>query len=108
MAGGMGMFAIVETGGKQYVLQVGDIVRVEKLPYNEGEEIELDKVLLVEGEERKVGRPYVEGAKVVARVLRHGRGPKIIGMKFKRRKNYRRKWGHRQWFTELEILEIKA
>ncbi len=102
------MFAIVETGGKQYAVQVGDILRVEKLPYQEGETIELDRVLLVEGDSRKVGTPYIEGAKVVAKVLKHGRGRKIIGMKFKRRKNYRRKWGHRQWFTELEILEIKA
>jgi len=102
------MFAIVETGGKQYAVQVGDILRVEKLPYQEGETIELDRVLLVEGDSRKVGTPYVEGARVVAKVLKHGRGRKIIGMKFKRRKNYRRKWGHRQWFTELEILEIKA
>ncbi len=102
------MFAIIETGSKQYKVQPGDVLRVEKLPYEEGQEIELDKVLLVEGEERKVGTPYVEGAKVVAKVLRHARGKKIIGMKFKRRKNYRRKWGHRQWFTELEILEIKA
>ncbi len=102
------MFAIVETGGKQYAVQVGDILRVEKLPYQEGETIELDRVLLVEGDSRKVGTPYIEGARVVAKVLKHGRGRKIIGMKFKRRKNYRRKWGHRQWFTELEILEIKA
>ena len=102
------MFAIIETGSKQYRVQPGDVLRVEKLPYEEGQEIELDKVLLIEGEQRKVGTPYVEGAKVVAKVLRHARGKKIIGMKFKRRKNYRRKWGHRQWFTELEILEIKA
>ncbi len=102
------MFAIVETGGKQYILQVGDVVRVEKLPFQVGEQIELDRVLMVEGDERKVGSPYIDGAKVVAKVLRHGRERKIIGMKFKRRKNYRRKWGHRQWFTELEIVEIKA
>ena len=102
------MFAIIETGSKQYKVQPGDVLRVEKLPYEEGQEIELDKVLLIEGEQRKAGTPYVEGAKVVAKVLRHARGKKIIGMKFKRRKNYRRKWGHRQWFTELEILEIKV
>ncbi len=102
------MFAIVETGGKQYAVEVGDVIRVEKLPYQEGEQIELDRVLLVESDGRKVGTPYVDGAKVVAKILKHGRGRKIIGMKFKRRKNYRRKWGHRQWFTELEILEIKA
>ncbi len=102
------MFVIVETGGKQYKLKEKDRVKVEKLEVPEGSEVELDKVLMVAGEEVKVGAPYVEGAKVVAKVLRHGRGPKIIGMKFKRRKNYRRKYGHRQWFTELEILEIKA
>ncbi len=102
------MFVIIETGGKQYKLKEKDRVKVEKLEVPEGSEIEFDRVLMVAGEEVKVGTPYVEGVKVVAKVLRHGRGPKIIGMKFKRRKNYRRKYGHRQWFTELEILEIKA
>ena len=106
--GGKGMFAVIETGSKQYMVKVGDRIRVEKLPYEVGSNIELDRVLLVGGESVKVGSPVVEGAKVVAKVISHGRGRKIIGMKFKRRKNYRRKWGHRQWYTELEIVDIKA
>ena len=102
------MFAVIETGGKQYKVKEGDVIRVEKLPVPEGSEIELDKVLFITNDEIKVGKPYIEGATVKAKVLRHARGKKIIVMKFKRRKNYRRKYGHRQWFTELEILEIKA
>ena len=102
------MFAVIETGGKQYKVKEGDVIRVEKLPVPEGSEIELDKVLFVSNDEIKVGKPYIEGVTVKAKVLRHTRGRKIIVMKFKRRRNYRRKYGHRQWFTELEILEIKA
>ncbi len=102
------MFAIVETGGKQYKLKEKDRVKVEKIEAPEGSEVELEKVLMVAGEEIKVGAPYVEGAKVVAKVVRHGKGPKVIGMKFKKKKNYKRKYGHRQWFTELEVIEIKA
>ncbi len=102
------MFAVIETGSKQYMVKVGDRIRVEKLPYDVGSNIELDRVLLVGGEGVKVGSPVVEGAKVIAKVVAHGRGKKIIGMKFKRRKNYRRKWGHRQWYTELEIVDIRA
>jgi len=102
------MFAVIETGSKQYMVKVGDRIRVEKLPYDVGSNIELDRVLLVGGEGVKVGSPVVEGAKVIAKVVAHGRGKKIIGMKFKRRKNYRRKWGHRQWYTALEIVDIRA
>ncbi|MGB9668205.1 MAG: 50S ribosomal protein L21 [Thermosulfidibacteraceae bacterium] len=102
------MFAVVETGSKQYMVKVGDRIRVEKLPYEVGSEVELDRVLFVSGDVVKVGDPLISGAKVVAKVVAHGRGKKIIGMKFKRRKNYRRKWGHRQWYTELEIVDIRA
>lgn len=102
------MLAVIETGGKQYIVKVGDRLKVEKLPYDIGSEVEIDKVLLIDDGEKKVGAPYVEGAKVLARVVSHGRGKKIIGMKFKRRKNYRRKWGHRQWYTEIEIVDIKG
>ncbi|RLE00229.1 MAG: 50S ribosomal protein L21 [Aquificota bacterium] len=101
------MFAIVETGGKQYRVASGDVIQVEKLPVEEGAQVELEKVLfLAQDDGVKVGAPYLEGARVKARVLRHGKGRKIIVMKFKKRKNYRRKRGHRQLFTELKITEI--
>ncbi|RLD99648.1 MAG: 50S ribosomal protein L21 [Aquificota bacterium] len=101
------MFAIVETGGKQYRVAPGDVIQVEKLPVEEGAQVELEKVLfLAQDDGVKVGAPYLEGARVKAQVLRHGKGRKIIVMKFKKRKNYRRKRGHRQLFTELKITEI--
>ncbi|HCO12335.1 MAG TPA: 50S ribosomal protein L21 [Desulfonauticus sp.] len=103
------MFAIVETGGKQYRVQEGLQIKVEKLEVEPAQEITLDKVLVLgEGGEVKIGTPYVEGAKVVCEVLGHGRGKKIIVFKKKRRKGYRKKQGHRQWFTALKIKEIKA
>lgn len=103
------MFAIVETGGKQYRVQEGLQIKVEKLDVEPAQEITLDKVLVLgEGGEVKIGTPYVEGAKVVCEVLGHGRGKKIIVFKKKRRKGYRKKQGHRQWFTALKIKEIKA
>jgi len=103
------MFAIVETGGKQYRVQEGLQIKVEKLDVEPAQEITLDKVLVLgEGGEVKIGTPYVEGAKVVCEVLGHGRGKKIIVFKKKRRKGYRKKQGHRQWFTALKIKEIKV
>lgn len=103
------MFAIVETGGKQYRVQEGLQIKVEKLDIEPAKEIELDKVLVVgEGGEVKIGTPYVDGAKVVCEVLGHGRGKKVIVFKKKRRKGYRKKQGHRQWFTALKVKEIKA
>ena len=101
------MFAIVETGGKQYRVAPGDVIQVEKLPVEEGAQVELEKVLFLARDDGvKVGAPYLEGSRVKAQVLRHGKGRKIIVMKFKKRKNYRRKRGHRQLFTELKITEI--
>ncbi len=103
------MFAIVETGSKQYRVAPGDVIQVEKLPVEEGAQVELDRVLcLAQNEDVRVGTPYLEGVKVKAQVLRHGKGRKIIVMKYKKRKNYRRKKGHRQLFTELKITEIEA
>ena len=104
----MASYAIVETGGKQYRVQVGDVLRVEKLEAEEGAEVVLDRVLMVRDGGVRLGAPYVQGASVKARVLRHGRGRKIIVFKMKRRKNYRRKRGHRQPFTELRIMGIEA
>lgn len=99
--------AIIETGGKQYEVAPGMTVRVGKLDIDEGKTFETDKVLLVRTPEQTlVGTPYVLGAKVFAKVRRHGRGDKIIVFKFKPKKRYMRKKGHRQWFTELQIERI--
>ena len=101
------MYAVIKTGGKQYRVAQGDRLRVEKLPGNVGDTITLGEVLLVgEGEGVKVGAPMVSGAKVQAKIVAQDRGPKIIIFKFRRRKNYRRKTGHRQPFTALEITSV--
>ena len=103
------MYAVIETGGKQYRVKEGDRLRVEQLDAEEGAEIELDRVLLVgDGDRISVGRPLVEDGRVAATVKAHGRAKKIKVVKFKRRKNYLRQHGHRQRFTELEIGSITA
>lgn len=103
------MYAIIETGGKQYRVAPGDVLRVERLPGNVGEEITLNKVLLVSaGEEFLVGRPWLLGAQVYAQILRQGRAKKILVFKKKRRKNYRRLRGHRQYYTSIRINEIQV
>jgi large subunit ribosomal protein L21 len=103
------MYAIVATGGKQYRVKEGELLRVEKLNVEAGETVELDKVLLVgEGEDVKVGAPYVEGAKVTATVAANGRGDKVKIVKFKRRKHHQKQMGHRQAYTELQITGITA
>ncbi len=101
------MYAIIETGGKQYRVCEGDIVRVEKLPAREGEQVELDKVVACKSEEGfQLGQPYLDGCSVKARVRRQGRGKKITVFKYRPKKNYRRKKGHRQPYTELKIESI--
>ncbi|MGO0308635.1 50S ribosomal protein L21 [Endozoicomonas acroporae] len=101
------MYAVIRTGGKQYRVTEGEILKVEKLSNAAGESLEINDVLLIaNGEELKVGAPVVEGAKVTAEVISHGRGPKIKIIKFKRRKHHRKQMGHRQWFTELKITGI--
>ncbi len=101
------MYAVVETGGKQYKVRAGDTVDVEKLAFDVGEKIELDRVLLVaDGNEVQVGQPTVEGAKVLATVTDHLKGRKIIVFKYKPKERYRRKKGHRQSYTRLTIDEI--
>ncbi|MGQ9689176.1 MAG: 50S ribosomal protein L21 [Desulfobaccales bacterium] len=101
------MFAIIQTGGKQYRVAPGDILRVECLPGGRGEEVLLEQVLLVaDGDTIKVGQPLVAGARVVSEILRQGQAKKIIVFKKKRRKNYRRKQGHRQLYTALQVKEI--
>ena len=103
------MYAVVRTGGKQYRVAPGDRLKVEKLSAEPGTEIELDQVLLVaDGDQIKVGAPLVAGGKVTATVSSHGRGKKIRVIKFRRRKNYHRQAGHRQDYTELQIVGISA
>ena len=103
------MYAVVETGGKQYRVTVGQTIEVEKLPFAVGEKVELDRVLLAaDGDEVKVGQPTVKGAKILATVVEHGKGKKIIIFKYKPKERYRRKKGHRQAYTRLRIEKIVA
>ncbi len=102
------MYAVIQTGGKQYKVAKGDKLRVEKLLGNIGDTVTFDTVLLLGGEAIKLGQPTVAGAKVEAKITAQDRDKKIIVFKFRRRKNYRRKNGHRQPFTALEITEIKG
>jgi len=101
------MYAIIETGGKQYRVETGSTIQVESVPGDVGATIELEKVRLIHGEAGLiVGQPLVEGAKVTAEIVRHGRTRSIIVFKKKRRKNYRRTRGHRQGFTKLLVTGI--
>jgi len=103
------MYAVFKTGGKQYRATTGDVLKVEKIEAEKGATIELDQVLMIgEGEDVKIGTPYLEGGKVTATVVDHGRRDKIKVVKFKRRKSYRKTMGHRQSFTQLEITGIDA
>jgi large subunit ribosomal protein L21 len=102
------MYAVFRTGGKQYRVAQGDKLRVEKLPGDVGEAVTFDQVLLVGGDALKLGKPLVGGAKVEAKIVGQGLGRKLVVFKFRRRKNYRRKTGHRQPFTALEITNIVA
>ncbi len=103
------MYAVIQTGGKQYRVAQGDTLRVEKLAADEGVTVELDKVLMIaEGEEFKIGKPFVDGGKVTATVKAHGRGKKVKIIKFRRRKQYLKRQGHRQSYTELEVTGISA
>lgn len=104
------MYAIIATGGKQYKVQVGDIIEVEKLGVEAGNEVVFDQVLAVAGEDGKlnIGTPMVEGAKVSAKVLDNFRAKKIVVFKMKRRKGYRRTHGHRQRYSRVEILSVNA
>lgn len=100
-------FAIVETGGKQYQVAEGQKLRIEKLELEAGSVLMLDKVLLtVDGEDVKVGTPYVSGAKVEAKVLKQGKADKKIVFKYHSKTRYRKKKGHRQLFTEIEIVKV--
>ena len=103
------MYAVIETGGKQYRVNEGDVIRVEKLIADVGSKIDFDRILLVgEGEQVKVGTPLVDGATVTGTVIEQDRHRKIVVFKMKRRKNYRKKQGHRQDFTGIRIEAIKG
>ena len=103
------MYAVIETGGKQYKVSEGDVISVEKLNAEEGAEVTFDKVLMAgEGSDVKVGAPTIEGATVTAKVVKNGKAKKVIVFKMKRKKNYRRKKGHRQPFTKVEITAVNA
>ena len=103
------MYAVIQTGGKQYRVQPGDLIRVERLVHEPGDEIEFDRVLLVVDEQNiHIGAPLVEGGRVAAQVTGHGRAPKIKVVKLRRRKNSRTQTGHRQHWTELQITGIQV
>lgn len=103
------MYAVIKTGGKQYRVSEGQTLRVEKLPVEAGGQVELTEVLMVaNGDDIKIGAPFLAGSKVTATVQAHGRGDKIRIIKFRRRKHYRRTQGHRQDYTELKITGISG
>ena len=103
------MYAVIVTGGKQYRVTQGERLRVEKLDVAEGGSVDFDRVLLVaDGDNIKVGTPYVDGGRVSARVCAHGRGDKVEIIKFRRRKHHMKRQGHRQAFTEIEITDISG
>ncbi|OYT69287.1 MAG: 50S ribosomal protein L21 [Armatimonadetes bacterium JP3_11] len=103
------MYAIIQTGGKQYRVEPNTVLSVEKIDAEPGAEVEISEVLMVRTDDGiKVGAPYVAGAKVVAEVVKQTKAPKIIGFKYKPKKNERKRWGHRQRLTVLRIKSIEA
>ena len=103
------MYAVIKSGGKQYRVQKGDSINVEKIQADEGATVKIDDVLMVaDGEKIKIGTPLVAGASVKAKVTSHGRGDKILVVKFNRRKHHRKQMGHRQDYTELAITGISS
>ncbi len=103
------MYAVIKTGGKQYRVAAGDSLRVEKLDVAEGDSVEFDNVLMIaDGEDIRIGAPFVAGGKVTATVKAQGRGKKVEIIKFRRRKHHMKRQGHRQAYTELEITGINA
>lgn len=103
------MYAVIETGGKQYKVSEGDVIRVEKLPQEQDEAVEFERVLMVgNDDEVKIGTPTVDGVTVKGKVKGSGKGDKVIIFKYKSKKNYRRKQGHRQPYTEVLIEKIEV
>ncbi len=102
------MYAIIKTGGKQYCVEEGKVITIEKLDVEAGAEVAFDEVLLVSGASVKIGQPTVAGAKVTGKVLEQGKGAKIRIFKYKAKSNYRRRQGHRQPFTKVQIEKIEG
>ncbi len=102
------MYAVIESGGKQHRVIEGETLKLEKIDVPTGDSVEFDRVLMVGGDTVKIGTPLVEGGKVTAEVVSHGRHDKIKIVKFNRRKHYRRETGHRQWYTEVKITGISV
>ncbi len=103
------MYAVFQSGGKQHRVSEGQTVRLEKLDIATGEAVEFDQVLMIaNGDDIKIGAPYVDGGKVKAEIVSHGRGDKVKIVKFRRRKHSRKQQGHRQWFTDVKIVGISA
>lgn len=103
------MYAVIQSGGKQYRVTKGDTIKVEKIDADQGATIDFEKILMVgEGNDTKIGGPFVDGSKVTAVIKSHGRSKKIKIVKFRRRKHYQKIQGHRQSYTELEITEIQG
>lgn len=103
------MYAVIETGGKQYRVSTGDKLRLEKIHAEEGEQVSFDKVILLGKDDGPViGTPYIDGAVVTAKILEHGKDDKVIVFKYRRKKNYRKFRGHRQQFTSVVIEEING
>ena len=100
------MYAVVKTGGKQYKVSVGEKLKVEQIPAELDSQIELEVLMIADGENIKVGSPVLAGAKVVAKIIAHGRGEKSRIFKMRRRKHYQKRQGHRQNFTQIEIVSI--
>ena len=103
------MYAVIQTGGKQYRVEEGTFLKIEKLELGTGESIEFDKVLMIQSDsDTKVGMPFIEGGKVTATVLSQGRHKKVKIIKFRRRKHHMKQMGHRQYYTEIQITGISA
>ena len=103
------MYAVIKSGGKQYRVQEGQTLKLEKIEVATGETIEFDEVLLVaDGDDVNIGAPFISGAKVSAEIVSHGRGDKVTIIKFRRRKHHMKRQGHRQWFTEIKIIAINS
>ncbi|MBU0649144.1 50S ribosomal protein L21 [Patescibacteria group bacterium] len=103
------MLAVIKTGGKQYKVEKGDKIKIEKLPEKEGKAIKFDQVLLLadkDGKDLKVGEPFIKGAAVDAKILEHGKSKKVTVIKYKRKIRYRKEHGHRQQYTQVEITKI--
>ncbi|NLH47624.1 MAG: 50S ribosomal protein L21 [Myxococcales bacterium] len=101
------MYALIETGGQQFKVQEGDLLKVEKLAGGVGDKVELDKVMMIRGEsDTKIGAPYLAGAKVIGEIVAQGKARKVVIFKYRRRKGFQKKRGHRQPFTQLKIAQI--